>query len=235
MKIFIITSLVYALSLLRLSAIGAECSEAFLKDLSYYKGTKIPDWNQYPDLPNGSKVSFLGEGGFGSVYRIETGKNQSFIVKFYKRLKLGFTMSKMPESLLTFDLDALDSLQELPEWNDKPYPSWFRIVKFKRGRIPDTLELEDIQGWTLQDFLKMESIPQQTKSLILQRYGKLVEYFRSTSSGFEHKGEYDFASDGIEVLGYAAYGISPDNPILLKADNLVVESSTLNLVMIDPF
>ena len=134
MKLFFVTCLVTTPSLFGLSAIGAECSEAFLNSLSYHRGSELLEWNKYPDLPNWAKVSLLGEGGFGTVYRVETGKDESFNLKFYKNLELGLTSADKRESLLNYDIDALEKLEELPERSAKPYPPWFRIVKFKLGK-----------------------------------------------------------------------------------------------------
>jgi hypothetical protein len=136
--------------------------------------------------PNAEEIIPLGSGDTGSVYRIKPkGGKKEFIVKLYHE-----------EQSLSHDLVALLFLRT------RVSKTGFKVPAVKRGKVPNSLEMEDVRGLSLDKALKTPGLPagdrKKLTNLYLDNVETLVESIKS-SPDLEVQFEKWHISDPLKV------------------------------------
>lgn len=194
-------------------------------------------------LENSIKEPFATAQGDNNETKYKLGQGQAggevfLVVPWDQRLPKYVRKNYFTEEGLLNDLKGIEFLRSLQLKN-------FAVVKVLQQATAKTLELNYVEGKTINSILIDPRLPESTKSSLRLRFNQMLDQiYQMIFSNPQVVSieritiqELEGASRALKFQLKAPTAINPQNLIhlIIKSDNIIVDKLTGELVIIDPF
>lgn len=195
------------------------CPEFFQALVTSEISETMPTLQSYPGVV---ELIPLGHGGSANLYRARSSTGHTFIIKVYRS-----------NETAERDTAALNSLGR-----DCSH-SGFRIPKANKGHLPNSVELEDTLGLSLDKIFIDPNVSQKLKNELMVQYDQKRSALSakiSANPNFLIEKNH-LASDGVSMASVFQVRDKVTGrsfPLLIKASNIVVNPITFEMTLVDP-
>lgn len=192
--------------------------------LSVHWGTEEEPSENLRSLAPRGQFRFLGRGGSGSVYRVISESEKSFILKEY-----------VQDFGAKSDFEALKFLgsEVLSETSSFRVPNELSLI------TPVVMKMEDVRGRTLISILRDPQVDENYKARLLEKYNTEMEDLISRLVPYHHPShelEIERSTGRPTMVSGFLRSTSGTHYLWLKPDNVIVDvQSHRPFVMVDPF
>jgi hypothetical protein len=209
-----------------------------------YKGKLVFKTGQQITIKEAKLPFFLlGENMRGEIYHLGSGLGGGSVYKVIPETGSVVTVKRYNV------LDNLNSDQKAFEWLRSVYKKDdsinYRVMQTSpEEKTRDFIRVENLEGQTLEDLLISKALSSPEKQELLRRYEAMIEQIEaSIISSFPHVGYIrdKVPFEALNPLDLPVVLFNEDEfyvglpKLLIKPDNVLIDSKTMEMIIIDPF